>query len=206
MMRVLMAAGVTALVVACTPVAEDLAAIPEPIGDFRKGFAIVVAPNVQKGPVSRDASAEEWIESVQGALDARFDRFDGNKFYHIGVSVEGYILAPPGIPILLSPKSALILNVTFWDDATQSKLNAEPHQVTVLESFTADSLIGTGYTQTKAQQMENLSQNAARAIERYMRENGELFGGETEVLDADETIITGDALAQAAAGDVGPAN
>ena len=186
------------LVAACQGGVEDLAGPVEPLGDYRKGFVAVVAPNLQKGPVSRDATADEWTGAVEAALTERFDRYEGTKFYHLGVSVEAYILAPPGIPVVLSPKSALILNVTVWDDFTQTKLNEEPHQVTVLETFGADTLIGTGYTKTKEEQIENLSQNAARAIERYMRTNGQWFGTQAEVLEDDATIIDGDALMQAA--------
>ncbi|WP_417743292.1 hypothetical protein [Salipiger sp.] len=140
-----------------------------PVGDFKLGHAAVVAPNLVEGPVSRNATEEEWIASVDAAVEERFRRYEGDKFYHMGISVEGFVLAQPGVPLVFSPKSALILRVTVWDDATQTKLNAEPEQFTVLESFTAETVVGSGVTQTKAQQMRNLSANAALQIEKWMR-------------------------------------
>ncbi|MFT5796546.1 MAG: hypothetical protein ACI84R_000593 [Candidatus Azotimanducaceae bacterium] len=148
--------------------ASDLQEAPAPLGDFRLGHNIVVAPKVAKGPLSRPATEEELTTAMKAAIAERFDRYDGEKLYHFGVSVEGYVLAAPGIPILFAPKSILIINVTVWDDAANAKLNAEPHQITVFESFGKGPVVGSGYTQTAEQQLENLSQNASKAIERYM--------------------------------------
>ena len=148
--------------------ASDLQDAPAPLGDFRLGHNIVVAPKVAKGPLSRPATEEELTTAMKAAIAERFDRYDGEKLYHFGVSVEGYVLAAPGIPILFAPKSILIINVTVWDDAANAKLNAEPHQITVFESLGKGPVVGSGYTQTAEQQLENLSQNASKAIERYM--------------------------------------
>jgi len=153
---------------ACTA-SRDLTKPPEPIGRFLLGHAIVVAPNLVKGPVSREASPEEWIAGVDKALEDRFRRYEGDWYYHMGISVEGYVLAQPGIPLVLSPKSALILNVTLWDDRAGVKLNEEPRQITVLESFSAETALGSGLTQSKEEQLQNLSFNAALQIERWMR-------------------------------------
>lgn len=153
---------------ACTA-SRDLTKPPEPIGRFLLGHAIVVAPNLVKGPVSREATPEEWIAGVDKAVEDRFRRFDGDYYYHLGISVEGYVLAQPGIPLVLSPKSALILNVTVWDDRAGAKLNEEPKQITVLESFSAETALGSGLTQSKEEQLKNLSFNAALQIERWMR-------------------------------------
>ncbi|WP_319825758.1 hypothetical protein [Thalassovita sp.] len=149
---------------ACTN-ANDLNEPPVELGDFNLGHNIVVAPKMTKGPVSRDATPEEWIASLTGAIAERFDRYEGDRLYHFGVSVEGYVLAQPGIPIILSPKSVLIINLTVWDDAKGAKLNEKPEQITVLESFSGGSIIGSGLTQSKEQQMENLSRNAAKLIQ-----------------------------------------
>ncbi|WP_371742014.1 hypothetical protein [Citreicella sp. C3M06] len=154
---------------ACANGQSDLDKPTEPIGDFKLGHAMVVAPNMVMGPLSREASAEDWIASVDSALEERFRRQDGDQYYHLGVSVEGYVLAQPGIPLVLSPKSALIVNVTVWDDATQAKLNAEPEQITALESLSAETAVGSGLTQSKQEQMRNLSANVALQIEKWMR-------------------------------------
>ena len=151
------------------------------LGDFSLGHNVVIAEKAQKGPVSRDATAEEWSGALTSAIANRFTQYQGEQLYHFGVSVEGYMLAPPGVPLVYTPKSALIINVTVWDDAGGRKLNEEPHQITVLETTGTDSLvIGSGWGRTKEQQMAGLSFNAVRAIEKWMLEQGEAYGWFTE--------------------------
>jgi len=147
---------------------NDLDKAPVPLGDFRLGHNVVVAPNLTKGPASREASKEEWIEAMKSAVDERFSRFDGDSLYHLGISVEGYVLAVPGVPIVASPKSALIIKVTAWDDAEGVKLNEEPETVTVVESISGPTLLGSGLTQSKETQMSNLSRNAAKLIQNWL--------------------------------------
>ena len=62
----------------------------------------------------------------------------------------------------------MIINLTVWDNAAGAKLNEEVHQITVLESFGSGALIGSGFTMTKEEQLEQLSQNAIKAVERYL--------------------------------------
>ena len=88
--------GLLMLSVAACKGAADLQDAPAPLGDFKLGHNIVVAPKVQKGPLSRNASKEELTTALQAAIAERFDRYDGEKLYHFGVSVEGYVLAAPG--------------------------------------------------------------------------------------------------------------
>ncbi|MEM8690613.1 MAG: hypothetical protein AAGG57_01890 [Pseudomonadota bacterium] len=170
------------LVCACSG-AADLNEPPVDLGDFNLVHNIAVAPKAQQGPFSRKASKEQLTKAVRDAMAERFDRYDGNRDYHFGISVEGYVLAAPGIPIVASPKSILILNVTVWDDAAGKKLNEEPEQITVLETFGTGTVVGSGYTLTPDEQLKQLSQNAAKAVERYlvkqMREEG-WFTAQTE--------------------------
>ena len=141
------------------------------LGAFRLGHNVVVASKAQKGPVSRDATEQEWVSALQGAVQQRFGRYEGNQLYHFGISVEGYLLAPPGVPVVYKPRSALIVNVTVWDDAANSKLNPEVEQFTIFESTTSGSFIlGSGYQRTKEQQMAGLAANAMREIEEWMLE------------------------------------
>ena len=142
--------------------------LPPPLGDFALGYSVVVAPNLVSGPLSRKVSSEAWTTALKMAIDRRFETHQGPRLYHIAVSLEGYLLAKPGVPFVLSPKSALILNVTIWDDAAGVKLNAEPHQITVLESFNTKSLIGSGITMSRQEQFNNLVQNAALSIESWL--------------------------------------
>lgn len=192
---------------ACENGLANLKKPAEPIGDFKLGFSEVVAPNLTKGPLSREASAEEWTKSVDRAIEERFDRKSGGKYYHIGTSVEGYVLAQPGVPLVFSPKSALILRVTVWDDAAQKKLNDEPEQITVMEAITAETVAGSGLTQSREEQMRNLSANAALQIELWMRrelrEKG-WFGGE-EAQDAAEARLAAASGEEAATGPISAA-
>lgn len=150
------------------------------LGDFQLGHNIVVTPNIVKGPLSREAGDDEWVAALKAALDARLGRYEGPRLVHLGVAIEGYVLAQPGIPILAAPKSALILSVTAWDDRAGVKFNAEPKSIVVLESFSGGSLIGSGYTMSAEEQMANLTHNAARAIEAWLHESRACLGESPE--------------------------
>lgn len=156
----------------------------EPLGDFMLGHSVVLAPNIVKGPLSRDASQEEWIAALDQQVEARFRRYRGDRLYHLGISIEGYVLAAPGIPLVLSPKSALIVRVRVRDNEERRWLQEETQLLTVLESASASTLIGSGLTQSKEKQMQNLSANMALRIETWMRkmqrEEG-WFGGESAI-------------------------
>ncbi|MFM2356712.1 MAG: hypothetical protein RLZZ528_2448, partial [Pseudomonadota bacterium] len=51
--------ALAALVLLAACAGEDLAAPPDPLGDFRLGYNIVVAKNAQQVGPSRPATAEE---------------------------------------------------------------------------------------------------------------------------------------------------
>jgi hypothetical protein len=167
MLRTLLALLSLAAVSACT-FSNDLNKPPPDLGDFSLGYNVVVAPNLVKGPLSRTADKDQFIAIMKEAVQERFGRYEGDKLYHFGVSLEGYVLAQPGIPLVLSPKSILIINFTIWDDAKGKKLNEPPEQITVIESFGAGSLLGSGYTQNEEQQMRGLAKNAAKQIQNYL--------------------------------------
>lgn len=149
---------------------RDLDEPPAPLGDFKLGHSIVIAPNLVKGPLSREGTKEQWIEAMDKALEDRFRRYDGEdkKLYHFGVSVEGYVLAQVGVPLVLQPKSVLIFRVTVWDDAKGIKLNEEPHEITVLEAISANTVAGSGLTQTAEEQMQNLVIKGAKQLEVWL--------------------------------------
>ncbi len=179
------------IVTGCTAASPDEPL--EALGEFSLGHNVVVASKMQKGPVSRDATQEEWINAMKMAVDERFGLYDGAQLYHLGISVEGYMLAPPGIPVVYSPKSALIINVTAWDDAAGKKLNEKPEQFTVLETTTSDTLlIGSGHERTKTEQMQGLSRNAVGQIDTWLLEQHKAHGWfnkkpGTVIEDADTT-------------------
>lgn len=172
MRRLFALLGLT-LLAACA--AEDLSQPPEPFGAFALGYNIVVAKNAKPVGPSRTATAEEWEAALKAAIGARFGRYDGDKLYHIGIGVDGYALAVPGVPVVLSPKSVLAITVDVWDDTAGRKVNAEPKQFTVFERLSGETVVGSGLTQTKAQQMANLSANAARLINNWLIENKAWF-------------------------------
>jgi hypothetical protein len=176
MLRLLSIILCATLLAACSPSGEDLDQPPVPLGQFKLGHNVVVASKAKKGPLSRDASEEELVTALQTAIGDRFGRYEGDKLYHLGVSIEGYVLAAAGVPLVVSPKSAMIVRVTVWDDAANKKLTEKPEQFTVFESLSGETALGSGLTQSKEEQLENLSVNAAKQIELFIekqhKENG----------------------------------
>lgn len=167
---------VLGLVSACAS-KDGLDEPPIPMGNFLLGHNIIVADKATKGPLSREASPDLWEAAISTAMEKRFSRYDGDKYYHIGTHIDAYVLALPGIPIVAAPKSVLIITVNIWDDATGKKLTVEPKQLTVFENSEKNTFIlGSGLTNSKAAQIKNLSNNAARMIQKYMLENPEWFG------------------------------
>ena len=161
------------LLVACAT--DDLAEPPVPLGEFGLGLNIVVADAMQKVPISRDATVDEWETALIKAMDDRFGRYEGTRLYNFGIAVDGFALAPPGIPLVLSPKSVLVITANIWEDATATKLNPEGKQLTIFEGVSGETLVGSGLTRTKEQQMVKLAFNAARAVEKWLLEHPEWF-------------------------------
>ncbi|MEM1236288.1 MAG: hypothetical protein AAGI10_04895 [Pseudomonadota bacterium] len=186
---------------------QSLEEKPDPIGDFRLGFLVpTTSQNITKGPASRDATPEEWKDAIRGAFEPHFRRFEGETFYHIGVIVEGYVLAQPGIPVVLAPKSALIFSVTVIEDATRMRMTPEPHQITVIESLGASTVVGSGLVMSREDQLQDLAENAADQVEKWMREQPWFYDEPPVVAAAEDS--DGDAedlnADTADAGDEGP--
>jgi len=163
MIRLLALVTALTVLVGCANPNQDKP--PSDLGDFQLGYNVVIASKMQKGPISRNATPEEWVDVLTSAVDQRFGGFEGDKLYHFGISVEGYMLAPPGVPVIYNPRSMLLLNITVWDDAAKKKLNDKPFQITVVEDSTADSFVmGSGRERTKEEQMQGLAANAMDQI------------------------------------------
>lgn len=156
---------------ACTDATKDLAGPTEALGNFKLGHAEVVAPAPQQLLVSRSATPEEWVATVDSAFEERFRRFEGDKFYHLGIKVEAYSLPPPVVP----GKSALQLLVTVWDDeaarnapegqqSARAKMNADPYVVNVIQVFESRLAL------TREEQMQRLAETGAREVEKWLRE------------------------------------
>jgi hypothetical protein len=181
-----------ALLASCAakPVLED---IPEPLGDFSLGYNIVVVDHPAQGPFSRDATDAELKAAMEKAIQDRFGRFHGENTYHIAVKIEAYALARAGIPVVFKPVSVLAITANVW--TTEAKLNEKPESITAFEAFDGNSLIGSGLTRTKEQQLAGLAEVAADKIETWLRTHPEWFG-----ITGDEAArIAAEALAKQAA-------
>jgi hypothetical protein len=199
----LAAVGLVAACDAGDPLSEDL---PD-MGDFRLAHNIVVAEGMQQVPPSRNATPEEWVEVMTAELDRRFGGYEGDRLYHFGVSVDGYALAPPGIPVVLNPRSVLVLSVNVWDDELGRKLHEEPEQIVVFEGTSPETLIGSGYARTREEQMQLLARNAARRIQLWMLQNPEWFNIDPEAARSAAAEVEGlaeTAETGAAAGEADP--
>lgn len=156
--------------------AADFGDPPKPMGNFELGHNIVVGSTAQTIPISRQVTAEEWETVMTEAMDERFGSYEGGKLFDFGISIDGYVLAPPGIPLVASPRSALIITVNVWDDAKKQLLVEGGKQITVLEGTSGETLVGSGWTQNKQAQMKKLARNAAKAVQDYMLEHPEWLG------------------------------
>lgn len=165
---------------------NDLAEPPAPLGDFALGLNIAVADNIQMVPISRPAEPKDWEAAIKKAVDDRFGatRYQGSKLYNIGINIDAYALAPPGIPLVASPKSVVVITANIWDDAARKKLNEEGKQFTVFEGLSGDTLVGSGLTKSKQQQMDTLAFNAVKRVEDWLLEHPEWFGMTPEQLKA----------------------
>ncbi|MBV1867428.1 MAG: hypothetical protein KUG69_05930 [Marinosulfonomonas sp.] len=155
------------------------AKIDEPqvaMGDFRLGHNIVVVSEPAIGPFSRTIEDEELKNALTLALTHRLGGYEGEKFYNIGAKIDAYALAMPGVPIVFTPKSVLVVTVTLWDDESGTKLNEEEKVFTVFEGLSEKTLLGSGLTQNKVKQLENLANNAARSIQKWILQNPEWIG------------------------------
>lgn len=148
------------------------------LGAFRLDRVVVVVDDPTVGALSRTLEDAVLADALDEALVTRFGRFDGPDTYALGVKVQGYVLAQPGVPVLLAPRSlmGLSVNVYYVDPEGQAfRRNAEPNNLTVFESAGSDTVVGSGYSQTAEEQLDELVGNAAIEIERWMRENPDWF-------------------------------
>lgn len=144
------------------------------MGNFRLGFAIVVSENAKKIPPSRDATAEQLKTSLTAELERRFGVYTGDRVYHVAVNIDGYSLAPPGIPVVLTPKSVLVCTANLWTADPQEKIGG-PEQITTFEG--AETLVlGSGLMKNAEEQLETLSRNMAQKVQAWILRNPEWVG------------------------------
>ena len=148
---------------------------PEPLGDFKIGHLVVFAKNAQMGPLSREAAPEEFESALRAELEPRLLPLKGSKFFNVAVSVDAYILAVPGVPIVASPSSGIVVSLNVFDDSAGVRILEENKRFTVAEKFSAKSFFGSGLTQTKEEQIAGLARVVVEQIDAYMRENEAAF-------------------------------
>lgn len=169
--------ALAALALSACAAEEDLSQPPQAMGQFRLGHNIAIADDTQLGPFSRTLSEDVIESTVQDAVAARLRRYDGNGLYHLGLNVGGLVLAQPGIPLVYAPNSVMIVDVSVFDNKTQSKLNEEPKRFIVGEGLkNSVPVIGSGYVRSAEEQLANLSESFARQLEDWIREQGEEEG------------------------------
>lgn len=155
---------------------NDLQKPPVPLGDFVLGLNVAIADTAQVPGISRQVTADDWEVAMKTAMEDRFGRYEGSRIYNFGVNIDGYVLAPPGVPVVASPRSALIITVHVFDDATQTQLNPGGKQLTMVEGISPESFVGSGWTQSKQQQLDRMAYRGALAIQNYLLDNPEWFG------------------------------
>ena len=173
-----------------------------PLGDFKLDLNVAVTDSAKKMGVTRSATAEEWEAVLEAAVEKRFRRYDGEKLYHISYSLDGYILATKGGRLALAPRSALSVTVHVWDSETKTQLKDRSKQMLILEQLDGETFIGSGLFNSKEEQMENLAAQFAKAVERWLVSNGDLFGQDVDA-EAKEAAAKDDlaALAEKAKAD-----
>lgn len=169
--KILAFLAMTALVAGCDA-RSDLDEKPVDLGAFKLGHNLVVARKPSVGPGSIKVTEAEWQEAIEGAVAARFGRYEGDRLYHLGMSVDGYFLTSldAGVPLVPSLKSVLLMTVTIWDDKLGRKLNEKAHEITVISAFN-----GAGPFPTKEKLLATLSAQAAKQIETWLEKNPDWF-------------------------------
>ncbi len=190
--------GLAALVAGCSASGELLGEERAELTDFRLCYNIVTTNDTVQGPLSREADVEVFADLLRDEIERRFGRYQGDRLYHIAIHMDAYVLAVPGIPLVASPRSALIISTNLWDDQLGRPVNDEPEQMTVLESAGGATIVGSGLTQSAEEQMATLTANAALRIEEWMVSHPEWFTPVEAIPETRETTEPGAAPAPAA--------
>jgi hypothetical protein len=169
--KICLALLLTGLLGACDP-GRDIETQPAvDLGNFRLGHNVaVVVEDVQRFPASREVTADEWVTSLTTAMEARFGRYQGNKFYHLALSVRAYNLAPIQLPGIPTPPSGVNLHARIWDDRLGEQLTRQPKVLQIVDVVKA-----SGINAKKDRQLEFLSELAAKEVEKWLLENPQWF-------------------------------
>jgi hypothetical protein len=174
LIRTVTALALLVVLAACD--AKDMGEPPRPMGNFKMNAIFIDAKKAQTVPLSRTAKPEDWEAAMAAALTERFGTYAGDKPFEFGISIDGYVLAPRGVPVVASPKSALIIRLHVYDSAKKQFLEEGGKRITVMEGMSGESFVGSGWTQNKQAQMKKLARNAAKAVQEYMLDHPEWLG------------------------------
>lgn len=174
MYRVLAVLASLFLLAACA--ATELHNEPQNLGAFKLRVGHIYTDKALQWPLSRNAEASEWNQPLEQALETRLRRYQGAQEYDVAITLEGFMLAPPGIPVLVSPKSVAVVNVFVYDVANKKYL-ARKEQMEVFEDTTGESaILGSGHSRTKEEQIAGLSLNIVDKVESWMAEQHQAEG------------------------------
>lgn len=174
----------TSLMFALVAVAACTTELPQDVsqsdlGEFRLDRLVVIVDSPEQMPFSRQISDAAIEAALIEAVEPRLRRFDGDQLYSVGINLQGYSLAAPGIPVLAAPKSLLAMSVNVYDDRPV-RLNRSPKRLVVTEDAGGDTVVGSGFTQSAEEQLQELADNAAIEIERWLRANPQWFAPRPE--------------------------
>ncbi|WP_417713614.1 hypothetical protein [Pseudophaeobacter arcticus] len=190
MFRILALLASMVLLAACEE--TQLNEAKEDLGDFNMRVSFVYTDKALQWPLSRAAEPSEWNEPIERALEARLGRYTGTGKYDVAITLEGFLLATGGIPVLVNPKSAAVVNVFVYDVTTKTYLLKE-HQMKIFEDTTGESaIIGSGYSRTKAEQIDGLALKIVDGLEEYMakqRVEKGWFGGDDTAEASTSTAV-----------------
>lgn len=148
---------------------------PLHLANIRIGHVGVVTSGMVQGAYSNAVSPEDLASHLRGAITSKLAGLDGARSYNIGVKVTSYMLANPAVPTVSSPKSALIMSVTVWDDSRGQKPVAPPATVIAVDGLYGTSVFITKQQGDKDHRLAALSAKAALEIERYLTKNIDIF-------------------------------
>ncbi len=174
MYRVLACVAAVFLTACATEEQQD--AIGKSLGQFRLGHNIAIAETVERSPLAAGISNTALEAEVQRAVGAQLRPYDGDGLYHLGLVVDSLVLPQPGVPVVYSTQSKLVVDVTVFDNDTGSKLNQTPERFQVGGGFeTVVPFLGSGNVRPVEQQLEALTTSLARDIETWLRQNSDWF-------------------------------
>ena len=104
LIRALPALALLVVLAACD--AKDMGDPPHPMGNFKMNAFFIDAQKAQTVPLSRTAKPEDWETVMADAMTERFGTYAGDKPFEFGISIDGYVLAPRGVPVVAPSNTA----------------------------------------------------------------------------------------------------